>query len=514
MGKSAHRVHRPAAALALSLLGGLAALPARADQPGDAVARGKYLATMGDCEACHTAPGGTPFAGGLLMNTPFGKIPTPNITPDQETGIGKYSDAQFLRVFHAGIRRDGSYLYPVMPFPWYAKVRDDDVRAIKAFLFSLAPVHAPRKPLEVSFPFNIRAGLGVWDAVFLKEGVFKPDPAKSEQINRGAYIVEGLGHCGECHDSRNMLGAGAVAKPLQGGEINHWYAPNITADVATGIGKFSDDELFTYLKTGSAPKMGTVVGPMAQTVHESLSKLSDDDLHAMVAYLKSTTPEAGFRPVQPAGGAAPGYTAYLNHCASCHQLDGRGIANVIPSLVGNGAVKSGGPETVIRVVLGGVEAQGSYGPMPALGIGMTDQEIADATNYVRASWSNDAPATAGPGEVANLRKQNKTYLSGTLPGGCPNVVQPELAKAVSAPAVQSPLHATKLDNMVQNPNAHITKVKAAAPKASQSSIVNSLTIAYCPIVEKNTGLTQGDRLAQLNQFGERVYTQLTQKGQQ
>ena len=503
------------ASLAVLLAGALAGSPARADQQGDLVTRGKYLATMGDCEACHTASGGTPFAGGLEMDTPFGKIPTPNITPDKATGIGNYTDAQFIRVFHAGIRRDGAYLYPVMPFPWYAKVTNDDVLAIKAYLFSLPPVNAPRKPLQVSFPFDVRTGLAVWDAVFLREGVFKPDPAKSAQVNRGAYIVEGLEHCGECHDQRNLLGAGAVAKPLQGGEIDHWYAPNITSDVRTGIGRFTDEQLFSYLKTGTAPGMGTVVGPMAQTQHESLSKLTDDDLHAIVAYLRSTPPKPGYQPVRPVGlvsGNLPGAQTYLNHCASCHQLNGRGIPNAIPSLVGNGVVRSGGPQSVIRVILGGIEAQGSYGPMPAVGTGMTDQEVADATNYVRAAWSNNAPATVGPGEVGDLRKRTATYLSGTLPGGCPTVVQPEMAKIVGDPAVQTLLQGTTAQNVLQTVDQLIAKVKSAGPHIAQADIVNSLTIAYCPIVMKDSALNPGQRLSALNQFGERVYTQLTQKG--
>jgi mono/diheme cytochrome c family protein len=507
-----------AAALSPAAATLLAPTTAKADTPasasdGDLVAKGKYLTAMGDCQACHTAPNGTPFAGGLYMDTPFGKISTPNITPDKDTGIGDYTDAQFLRVFHAGIGKKGEYLYPVMPFPWYTKVTDDDVKAIKAYLFSLQPVHAPRKPMEISFPFNIRAGLGAWDAIFLKQGVFQPDPKQSAEINRGAYIVEGLEHCGECHDSRNMLGAGAIAKPLQGGEIDHWYAPNITSDVRTGIGRFSDDQLFSYLKTGTAPGMGTVVGPMSQTQHESLAKLTDSDIHAIVAYLKSTPPKADFAPAVPQGvsqASMPGAEPYLNHCASCHQLNGEGINGVIPSLVGNGVVKSGGPESVIRVILGGVEAQGTYGPMPAVGLGMTDQEVADVTNYVRAAWGNDAPATSGAGEAGNLRQRTQTYLSGTLP--CPKVVQPGLAQAVGDPSVQTIMQGTSAENILQNVNQLIAKVKAADPKAAQADIVNSLTIAYCPIAEAKSSLNKEQQLQQLNEFGERVYTQLSQKG--
>jgi mono/diheme cytochrome c family protein len=483
----------------------------------DLVEHGKYLAILGDCQACHTAPSGKPFAGGLEMDTPFGKISTPNITPDKETGIGNYTDAQFLRVLHAGIRRDGEYLYPVMPFPWYTKVTDDDGLAIKAYLFSLAPIHAPRPPLQISFPFNVRSGLAVWDKLFLKEGVFKPDPSKSPEINRGAYIVQGLAHCGECHDGRNLLGAGAVAKPLQGGPIDHWYAPNITSDVHTGIGRYTDDQLFMFLKTGTAPGVGTVIGPMAQTQHESLSKLTDSDLHAVVAYLKSTKPEAGFTQRHLAGfahGDMPGAESYLNHCASCHQLDGKGVGHTIPTLVGNGAVMSGGPQTVIEAVLGGIEAQGTYGPMPAVGTGMSDQEVADAANYVRAAWGNNAPAAVGPGEVASLRKQVHTYLSGTLPGFCPTLADPSLKQFVDRPDVQALLAHTDEGNILQNVNSILALAKTGDNNAKQRDLVNSLSIGYCQTLQKDQALSEPQRLAMLNQFGERVYTQVDHGGAQ
>jgi mono/diheme cytochrome c family protein len=488
----------------------LATSSCRADETS-LIARGKYLATMGDCEACHTAVGGKPFTGGLEMDTPFGKISTPNITPDKTTGIGDYTDQQFIRVFHAGVRRDGQYLYPVMPFPWYTKVTDEDVLAIKAYLFSLQPVHAPRKPMNISFPFNVRAGLAVWNEVFLTQGVFKPDPSKSAAVNRGAYIVQGLAHCGECHDARNLLGAGAAAKPLQGGEIDHWYAPNITSDVHTGIGRFSDQQLFAYLKTGTAPGMGVVVGPMAQTQHESLSKLTEADLKAVVAYLKSTRPAAGYQPSHLAAlsnGTLPGAQTYLNYCASCHQLNGQGIPKVIPPLAGNGAVRNGGPQTVVQVLLGGVEAQGTYGPMPAMGVTMTDQQIADATNYVRAAWGNDAPASVGPGEVASLRKGTDSLLSGTLPGGCPALHPGGFAELVETPSMQSLLQGVTPGNIVQNVDAMVVKVKSAAPAMKQADIVNGLTAGYCQILRHDAALSQNERLDRLNQFSERVYTQV------
>ena len=359
-------------------------------------ARGKYLVDAGDCMACHTNPGGQAFAGGRYMETPFGPISTPNITPDKETGIGDWTDDQFYRVFHEGIGKGGEYLYPAMPYPWYTKVTRDDVLAIKAYLFSLQPVHSPRKPNKMAFPFNIRTGLLAWNEAFFHEGTFQPDPAKSDEVNRGAYLVQGLGHCGECHNGNGLLGNGSMAQPLQGGQIQDWYAPNLTSDVHEGVGKYSNEQLVSYLKTGQAEGMGAASGPMAETIHDSLSKLNDADLHAIVAYLKSTQPEASYTATQKSAFTGPqpvGRDTYLNYCVSCHQSNGQGIPGAVASLVANGVVLARGPQDVIRTILGGIEAKGTDAPMPAIGTGMTDQAIADVTNYVRQAWGNKAPPT-------------------------------------------------------------------------------------------------------------------------
>ena len=521
--------------LSATLLAGTAAIlcaaswQAKADEPaanaastGAAdpalIAHGKYLTDAGDCAACHTAKDGKQFAGGLMMNTPFGPISTPNITPDKETGIGNYTDDQFYRLFHNGINAKGERIYPVMPFPWYTKVTRDDTLAIKAYLFSLAPVHAPRKPSGLIFPFNVRAALIGWDAVFLKTGEFKPDPSKSAQVNRGAYLVQGLEHCGECHNGRNLLGDTQVADALAGGPIDKWYAPNITSDKTQGIGRFTDEQIFTYLKTGTEKEMGVVVGPMSQTSHESLRKLTDDDLHAIVAYLKSTPPKKSYTPthnVLTASETPPGAETYLNYCASCHLQNGKGVEGSVPNLAGNPTVTARGPETILRVIVGGVQAQGSYSPMPAIGVRMTDQEVADATNYIRKAWGNDAPAVAGPGEVAAIRKETKTLMALNADGGCPKVVEPATARAIADPANKVPETLADLNeaNMLDHAQTLITKVKAAAPQAKQADIINSLMIAYCPVITANTTLTQSQKVDQFDEWGERLYTQIVSKGQ-
>ena len=494
------------------------ATPARAGTADAAlVQHGKYLTDAGDCQACHTAPDGKPFAGGLYMNTPFGPISTPNITPDNDTGIGRITDDQFVRVFHQGIGMQGEHLYPVMPFPWYTKVTRDDALAIKAYLFSLQPEHAPRKPLKIAFPFNIRAALIGWDAVFLKTGEFKPDPNVSPQINRGAYLVQGLAHCGECHNANKLVGDAGIAASLRGGPIDKWYAPNITSDKDQGIGKYSDQQIFTYLKTGHEKDMGVVVGPMAQTMHESLGKLTDDDLHDMVAYLKSTPAKQGFKKREPVAGTeqvAANAQSYLNYCASCHLENGQGLTGQVPKLAGNGVVAAQGPETVIRVILGGINAQGSYSAMPAIGGSMTDEEVADATNYVRQAWGNGAPANAAPGQVASLRKETTTLLAMNLPGGCPKIAESDTARVIAGADAQRILSATKQDNVLPNAESLIKLVRAGAPKATQADIINSLTIGYCPVVMADSSLSSAAQKSEaLDGFAERVYTDLVSKGQ-
>jgi mono/diheme cytochrome c family protein len=501
-----------------------AAGAARADDtkpaPGAAdaalISRGQYLATAGDCAACHTAPGGAKFAGGLYMNTPFGPISTPNITPDKETGIGNITDDQFYRVFHAGIGMKGEPLYPVMPYPWYTKVTRDDVMAIKAYLFTLQPVHAPRKPLKLAFPFNVRDGLYAWQAVFFTEGTFKPNPKLSPQENRGAYLVEGLEHCGECHNGNNLLGNTKWSARLQGGPIDKWYAPNISSDKTEGIGKFSDEQIFQYLKTGAAPGLGVVAGPMAQTVHESLRHLTDDDLHDIVLFLKTTPPKEGFTPRKAAPGnvrVAVDAQSYLTYCASCHQQNGKGLGDSVPSLVGNGAVTAQGPETVIKVVLGGIEAKTTYSAMPAIGARMTDQEIADAVNYIRQAWSNAAPAEAGPGLVGELRRDTHTLLAMNDPRGCPPVADPGLAKVIGEAEAQATLKSTSLENILQNTEKLIMLVHQGDPKAQQADIINALTLGYCPMVAADKTLpTQAQKSEALDEFAERVYTQLVSNG--
>jgi mono/diheme cytochrome c family protein len=481
----------------------------------DMVARGKYLATAGDCVACHTAAGGQQLAGGRAIETPFGNMESPNITPDKDTGIGSWTDDQFYRAMHEGIGAHGEYLYPVFPYPWFTKVTRDDVMAIKAYLFSLPPVHAPKKPNHLMFPFDVRLGVGAWNAIFFTPGEFHSDPSKSAEYNRGAYLVEGLGHCGDCHTPKNIAEAPIRSEAFAGEPIQHWFAPNITSDVRQGIGGWSDDQLVAYLKTGVTPGKGVVAGPMAETVHDSLSQMNDADLHAIVVYLKAIPAKQEFSgsAATPTASKSPGAQAYLTYCSSCHQLNGEGVAGAIPALVGNGAVTAQGPEDVIRVVVGGLAAQAHYALMPALGADMSDQEIADVTNYVRTAWSNRAPATAGPGLVGKIRADTKTMLSGEH-GSCPELTQPALRAALdnTQDGIADLLKQTNDSNLLRNVNQIVDKTKAAAPGISQADLVNGLTTAYCPIAASNGGLATRANRHLLNNFSQVVYTRLAAGG--
>ena len=489
-----------------------------ANPPGDPalIARGKHLADLGDCAACHTGNGREAFSGGQYMDMPFGQISTPNITPDKETGIGNYTDDQFVRLFHEGVGAQGQQIYPAMPYPWYATVHRDDILAIKAYLFSLKPIHAPREPNKIYFPFTIRPVIAVWNWLFVPGGEFKPDPSKPDLVNQGDYIVNGLEHCGECHNGRNLLGTSSWSQPLQGGVIDRWATPNITWDKSEGLGRYTDDQLFQFLKHGAADGMGTAVGPMRETVGHSLSKLDDGEIRAMIAYLRTQSRGSGYQKAGAPGStdASPGKQVYLSMCSSCHQTDGNGIKGQVPALAGNGLVASNGPQSVIQVVLRGVEAHGSYAPMPGLGAGMDDQQIADVANYVRRAWGNGAPDNASPLLVSTIREVTHTLMNGERPQGCPTIADPELSKVVSDPSsgIMETLKGMTQVTLLPDVDKIVAKVKAAAPQAKQADIVNSLTIAYCPIVAQNAKLNPDQKLWDLTHFSERVYTQLTTGG--
>ncbi|WP_336485354.1 c-type cytochrome [Methylobacterium nigriterrae] len=509
-------MHRILALAATSGFISLAAVPlateARAQgADSDLIKRGEYLVTAGDCVACHTGPSGKKFAGNYVLNTPIGKIRTPNLTPDKETGLGTWSEEDFYRAFHDGISKDGSYLYPAFPFAWYTKVTRDDVKAIYAYLQSLEPVHEPRQESEIPFPFNIRTALVTWRTAFFSAGEFKPDPGASPEVNRGGYLVEGLGHCGMCHNERKIVGNSGLAGKLGGGVIDGWYAPNITPDGHQGIGAWTDEQIVTYLKTGAAPgdRPGVAAGPMRQTIEESLSKLTDADLKAMVAYLRTQKAKETYKVKdveafnQP---NAPGAATYLSYCSSCHKPDGKGVEGAIPALAGNTSVQAEGPQTVINVILGGLSARSGYAPMLAIGQGMTDQEIADVTDYIRNSWGNSAPVITQKGVVTEARGKIQTMLAGNAP--CSEIGQPELARALQEAGATGQLTNIKQDDFIPRLDALLPKVKAADPNASGDDVVNGLTSVFCKLAKDNEFYRNAPWHTVIGSFANVAYSQL------
>jgi mono/diheme cytochrome c family protein len=484
----------------------------------DLIQRGEYLATAADCGPCHSGPAQPKYSGGYYMKTPgFGSIATPNITPDDDTGIGKWTADQFYKVLHDGIGAHGEYVYPVMPFPWYTRMTRADSDAIFAYLKSLPPAHAPRKPNELIFPFNIREGLLAWRTAFFHEGTFKPDPSRSEQLNRGAYIVNALAHCTECHGNA-LFGASSMAQPFEGGVIDNWYAPNITNSKSEGIGNWTEDQLYQFFKQGVVPGKTVAIGPMREVVHDSLSKLTDPDLHAIAAYIKSIKSEDKYAATGEskafASNEGPGVEIYLNHCASCHMRNGEGVAGEVPPLKGNGAVTAQGPENVIRVVLQGVLARDDYRMMPALGADMTDQQIADVVNYVRNSWGNSSPEAAGGGSVSDIRKESFIALSDKTPTCYPPGEPPKPDATLEAlddskNGVVAAMQAITPDNLINQTAVVVDKAHAAAPKAAKADLVNQLYHAYCPVVASEQGISLTQKRWELTNFTQLVYAQLT-----
>jgi len=393
------------------ILAALFAVSAHADPSFETLERGRVLATAGDCIACHTAPGGAPFAGGRPLPTPFGVLVTPNITPDRDTGIGAWTDEDFIRAVSRGIDRDGAHLYPAFPYVYYSRVTREDALAVRAFLNTLDPVRNVVESNQLPFPFDVRATMIGWNGLFFEPGVFKPNAAKSAEWNRGAYLVEGLGHCGACHTAKNVLGADRTSRPLQGAVLQDWFAPNLTADLRTGLGGWSVDEIVEYLATGRNAR-SAASGPMAEVVAYSTSQLPTADVRAMAVYLKD-------QPARTASGVAPmaadapamvaGAAIFQDSCTACHRQSGEGVPRLFPSLKGSAVVQSDDPTTVVRVVLNGAlavatDAAPTAPAMPPFGWKLSDPQVAAVATYVRNAWGNAAsPVSAA--QVHELRAQ-------------------------------------------------------------------------------------------------------------
>lgn len=387
--------------LVLAMAGPALAQPQAKSAPNsDLVARGEYLARAGDCVACHTPPEGRIFAGGRAMPTPFGTLYSSNITSDPETGIGKWSDDDFYKTMHSGRFPDGGLIYPAMPFPSYTKVTRADSDAIFAYLKSLPPVKQPNREHDLRFPYNNRQLILGWRTLFFSEAEYKADPAKSAEWNRGAYLVEGLGHCGMCHSPINALGGSSQSDAFKGGLIpmQNWYAPSLTSNREAGLGDWSIKDITDLLQTGVSMR-GVVYGPMAEVVHNSLQYLSDDDSRAMAVYLKGIAGPAVQAPVSSLPGSESsllislGKTVYDKNCASCHGAQGEGKPPNWPPLANNQSIEMESAVNPIRMVLNGGYPPGTkgnpkpYGMPPFAGL-LSDNEIAAVVSYIRTAWGN------------------------------------------------------------------------------------------------------------------------------
>ena len=387
-----------------------------------AVVRGRYLARAADCGACHTAPNGKPFAGGLAIKTPFGTIYSTNITPDKQTGIGQFSDADFIRVLHRGITPDDTHLYPAMPYAAYTYMTRADALAIKAYLFTLAPVHAVAPKNTLTFPYNQRWLMAIWQALFNPDRRFEPNTNRSTKWNRGAYLTEALAHCGDCHTPRNRLQALNNRSKFSGGFEAGWRAYNITEDRRTGIGAWRDATLARYLSTGHAHSHGTASGPMGEAVDRSLAYLTASDVKAIVTYLRSIPavstaelPAAAEKPASnsskagvPAGFDVLGKQVFEGACASCHSWTGESAVTTYATLIGARAVNDPSGVNAAQIVLSGMTRKTTHGPvqMPAYGAAYSDVEVAAVVDYVTARFGTKGSHMKA-GDVSALRQQGR-----------------------------------------------------------------------------------------------------------
>lgn len=405
---------------------GLITLAANAAD-ADLVKRGEYLARAGDCVACHTAPGGKPMAGGLPISTPVGTIVSTNITPSRTHGIGDYTLGEFAAALRRGIRRDGKHLYPAMPYTAYALVTDDDVKALYAyFMQGVAPVDTSPRETKLPFPFNIRLSMAAWNLLFLDNHPFETEGGKSAQWNRGAYLVRGLAHCGACHTPRNALMAEKPSRELGGGDVGPWYAPNITSDVNSGVGGWSEQELVEYMARGHAAGKAQASGPMVEAIDNSLRYLSEADLGAIAVYLKSVPPlrDAGdSRPAYGWGGPADdlksvrgaalpslpdqmsGPQLYDAYCASCHHAQAQGsFDSRMPSLFHNAALGRTNTNNLVMVMLAGIEhGEPREVRMPGFASELSDVQIATLGTYLTQRYGNPQ-ANVTPGQAGKLRR--------------------------------------------------------------------------------------------------------------
>ncbi len=485
--------------------------------PAALIARGKYLVTAADCMPCHTGPGHAPFSGGLIMQTPFGGLSSPNITPDKATGIGNWTDAQFYNALHYGTSPGRNFLvfpkflYPAMPYTSYTKLSYPDVMAIKAYLDSLPPVSAPRLHSSMTFPFNQRPVLLGWRILFFRPGPMHMNPAWDEHMKNGAYLTVALGHCGECHTPRNIMEAMIQSKAYAGAPIDNLFAPNISSDKAFGVGGWTKADLVAYLHDDGNMVKGSPYGAMGDMTDHSTSLIPVSDDQDIATYLQTATKPQLILPAPTIVGAdasiARGEKLYATNCAGCHGATGGGMPpKLVPNLAGNDSVTAELPYNVIGAVIAGLDSWQKNGPkMPAFGAQFSDQQIADITNYVRTAWGNNSNADATPAEVMKLRGIGELPPAASQAAdklGCPRVSSAGGVDTVADPG-DGLLNSYQGATAAAMPNrtaALIAAVRANNSSISQADLTNTLVAAYCPVLANTPGMSLSDKRNALKAF--------------
>ena len=480
------------------------------------IARGKYLVTASDCEPCHTGPGHAPFTGGLVMNTPFGGLATPNITPDAATGIGKWSDEDFYNALHYGTAPGSSYLifpkflYPAMPYTSYTKLSRADVTAMKAYIFSLTPQAVAPTPSSMVFPFSQRPVLLGWRILFFRSGPMHMDPAWDEHMKNGAYLTEALGHCAECHTPRNFLSAMESGSWLAGSPIDALYAPNISSDKTYGVGGWSQADLVAYLHDDGNMTKGSPYGAMGEMTDHSTSLIPVSDDVDIANYLQTATAPQSTPPAPAVANgvasAANGATVYAANCAGCHGATGGGMKPaLVPNLAGNDSVTAAVPTNVIGAVLSGLNSWNKGPAMPSFATQLSDQDIADVSNYVRTAWGNQGTADATPAQVQALRGVAVVPASADAAAdalGCPRISGAGGVNSVADPGngllnIYQGATVATLPNRTQT---LIDAVRASNSSISDADLTNTLVAAYCPVVAHEVGLSLATKQEALRDF--------------
>jgi len=388
----------------------------------DQVRRGQYLVAAGDCMSCHLREGGEPFAGGLGLKTPFGVIYSSNITPDPQTGIGAWTSEQFYHAMHDGKGVHGENLYPAFPYPWFRRASRADDDAIFAYLKTTPAVNYTPPQNQLPFPLSIRSMVGAWNLLFFDSHDYRTDPGQSVEWNRGAYLVNGLGHCGGCHTPKNTFGGDKSRQDLYGGDLDNWVAPDLTSNTRTGLGRWNIEDITEFLRTGRNAH-AAAGGAMADVITYSTSLMNDDDRRAIATYLKgqAASPDSATAPPD-AGAMQRGAEIYSDACASCHLENGVGQPRLFPPLGHDAVLQQADPTGLEHLILAGVRVGTSPSrpsplTMPSFAWKLTDQEIADVSTFIRNSWGNRAaPISAtAVGEVRkrlDLRTVHLTMNSG------------------------------------------------------------------------------------------------------